>query len=139
MPKAPKQVSVGGAADSFVADAVNQIPEGSETVLATLADAIPAHISGKYIVKGGGGADLMTIAAPNAGDSVSGADDGKTIEVISQQASAHTITFTGNTAQDGAGHTTTATFAAQLGASIKIQAYQGKWIVKALQGVTMTA
>lgn len=137
MPKSAKQVSVGGAADSFVADAVNQIPEGSEVVLSTLADVIPPHSSGKYIVKGGGGADLMTLAAPAAGDSVSGGDDGKTIEVISQQASAHTITATG-LFQDGAGHVNTATFAAQLGANIKIQAYQGKWIVKSLQGVTMT-
>jgi hypothetical protein len=139
MPKGIKQVSAGGACDSFVADAVNQIPEGSETVLGGLADAIPPHRAGKYIVKGGGGADLMTLGAPNAGDSVAGGDDGKEILVISQQASAHTITFTGGTAQDGAGHTTTATFAAQLGASIWLSAYQGKWVVILLQGVTMTA
>jgi hypothetical protein len=137
--KGTKQVSAGGACNSFVADAVNQIPNGSETVLFTLADVIPAHFAGKYIVKGGGGADLMTLGAPTASDSFTGGDDGKEILVISEQASAHTITFTGGTAQDGAGHTTTATFPAQLGASIRLSAYQGKWIVLHLQGVTMTA
>jgi hypothetical protein len=136
MPRA-KQISQGGACDSFVADAVNQLPNGSLILLAGLADVIPNTVAGRYIVKGGGGADLMTLAAPVAGDTFSGGDDGLEIEVISQQASAHTITATG-LFQDGAAHVNTATFAAQLGASIRLMAYQGKWIVIKVQGVTMS-
>lgn len=133
-----KQPTAGGALDGQSADCISTLPGGTNTQLGGAADAIPAHTAGRYYVNGAG-VDAMTIAAPNSGDSSTGADDGKEIEVISQKASAHTITFTGGTAQDGAGHTTTATFAAQLGASIRLQAFGGKWIVKALQGVTMTA
>lgn len=134
----PKQVSVGGAFDNASASAVAELPNGSNNPLGGAADAIPPHSSGVYYVNTNG-VDAMTIAAPAAGDSAQGGDDGKEIIVISQHANAHTITFTGGTAQDGAGHTTTATFAAQLGASIKIKAFGGKWIVLNLQGVTMTA
>lgn len=134
----PKQPTAGGALDGQSADCVSTLPGGTNVTLAGVADAIPAHIAGRYYVSSAG-VDAMTIAAPNPGDSSTGADDGKEIEIISQRASAHTITFTGSTAQDGAGHVLTATFAAQLGASIRLQAFNGKWIVKALQGVTMTA
>lgn len=136
MPVGNKQPSAGGAFDSYSADCCNQLPNGSLVTLATLADAIPPHTAGRYIVKGGGGADLMTLAAPTPGDSFAGGDDGKEIEVISQQASAHTITATG-LFQDGAAHVNTATFAAQLGASIRLMAFNGKWIVIKVQGVTM--
>lgn len=132
----PKQPTAGGALDGQSADCISDLPGGSNVTLAGAADAIPAHSAGRYYVNGAG-VDAMTLAAPNAGDSSTGGDDGKEIEVISQKNSAHTITATG-LFQDGAGHVNLATFAAQLGANIKLQAFNGKWVVKSLQGVTMT-
>lgn len=132
----PKTDVAGGVLDARSADCINELPGGSNVQLTGAADAIPPHIAGRYYVNGAG-ADLMTLAAPNPGDSFTGGDDGNEIEVISVKASAHTITATG-LFQDGAGHVNTATFAAQLGANIKLQAFNGKWIVKSLQGVTMT-
>lgn len=135
MPSGPKQVSAGGAADSFVADAVNKLPEGSLVVLSGSADAIPPHSAGLYQVNRAG-VDAMTLAAPTAGSVETGGDDGKEIEVFSTTANAHTLTATG-LFQDGAAHVNTATFAAQLGANIRLMAFNGKWVVLTLQGVTM--
>jgi hypothetical protein len=132
----PKNDVAGGAFDTQSADCVSTLPGGSNVQLVGAADVIPAHQAGRYYVNGAG-ADLMTLAAPNPGEALAGGDDGDEIEVISQKASAHTITATG-LFQDGAGHVNTATFAANLGANIRLQAFNGKWIVKSLQGVTMS-
>lgn len=79
----------------------------------------------------------MTLAAPTAGSVETGGDDGKEIQVFSTTANAHTITATG-LFQDGAGHVNLATFAAQLGATVRLMAFNGKWIVLTLQGVSMS-
>lgn len=136
MPLGAKQFIAGGSFDSSAADTTNKLPEGSLTVLSGSADAIPPHSAGLYQVNRAG-VDAMTLAAPTAGDSASGGDDGKEIHVFSTTAQAHTITATG-LFQDGAGHVNTATFSANAGANIRLMAFNGKWIVLSLQGVTMS-
>jgi hypothetical protein len=128
MPAGPKQVSVGGAADSFVADAVNKIPEGSLVILAGLADVIPPHSAGNYIANNATGADLTTLAAPTAGDSLAGGDDGKIIRFTSASAFAHKITSTGNL-QSGTNSVNSVALAAFAGASVTLMAFNGKWII----------
>lgn len=93
--------------------------------------AIDPHTPGRYIINKAGVA-VLTLAAP-----VAGAEDGLEIYVGSSTANAHTLTATG-LFQDGAGHVNLATFAAQAGAGISLIAFNGKWIVTGLVGVTMT-
>lgn len=83
-----------------------------------------------YITKAGVAA--MTLAAPTTTT-----DDGIRIRIFSNTANAHTVTATG-LFQDGAGHVNLATFAANAGASLILEAYQGKWNVISNQGVTMS-
>lgn len=128
MPAGPKQISVGGAADSFVADAVNKIPEGSLVILAGLADVVPAHVAGNYIANNAGGADLTTLAAPNAGDSLAGGDDGKIIRFTAGSAFAHKITATG-LLQSGTASVNSVALAAFAGASVTLMAFNGKWMI----------
>lgn len=92
--------------------------------------ALPTNLPGRYIITKAGVAAL-TLAAPAK------SDDGMRLEIISTTANAHTITATGLFA-DGAAHVNVATFAAQIGASIRLMAYQGKWYVLSIQGVTMS-
>lgn len=92
--------------------------------------AIPPNLPGRSIITKAGVAAL-TLAAPAF------ADDGMKMQIISTTANAHTITATGLFA-DGAGHVNLATFANQIGASITLMAYQGKWYVLAVQGVVLS-
>jgi hypothetical protein len=93
--------------------------------------AIDPHTSNRYMITKAGVAAL-TLAAPAAG-----ADDGLCIELTSSTAFAHTVTATG-LYQDGAAHVNVATFPAQIGGSIALVAWQGKWIVQSLQAVVMS-
>lgn len=93
--------------------------------------AVDAHTPGRYIINKAGVA-VLTLAAP-----VAGAEDGLELYIGSGTANAHTLTATG-LFQDGAGHVNLATFAAQAGAGIFLMAFNGKWIVTGLVGVTMT-
>ena len=93
--------------------------------------AIDPHTSNRYMITKAGLAAL-TLAAPSAG-----ADDGLCIEITSASAFAHTLTATG-LFQDGAAHVNAATFPAQVGGSIALVAWQGKWYVQALQAVVMS-
>jgi hypothetical protein len=102
---------------------------GDFTVISA-SGAIPPNVPGRSIITKAGVAAL-TLAAPAL------ADDGMKLEIISTTAQAHTITATGLFA-DGAAHVNLATFAAQIGASLRLMAYQGKWYVLGVQGVTMS-
>lgn len=79
----------------------------------------------------------MTLAAPNAGDSATGGDDGKEIQLISTTANAHTLTATG-LLQTGAAAVNLATFAANAGAGLRLRANNGKWQVLQQIGITFT-
>lgn len=115
---------------AFTAQTINQLLAGEFGLLA-VSGAIDPHTPARYIINKAGVA-AMTLAAP-----VAGSEDGLQMLVISSTANAHTITATGLFA-DGAGHVNLATFAAQIGASILLMAYQGKWYVLNVQGVTMS-
>lgn len=115
---------------AFTAQTANQLLAG-EFGLLSVSGAIDPHTPARYIINKAGVA-AMTLAAP-----VAGSEDGLQMLVISSTANAHTITATGLFA-DGAGHVNLATFAAQIGASILLMAYQGKWYVLNVQGVTMS-
>jgi len=136
MPSGPKQVSTGGAADSFVADAVNALPEGSQVTLSGAADAISPNKAGLYHVSRAG-VDAMTLAAPNSGDQATGGDDGKEIQLISTTANAHTLTATG-LLQTGSASVNVATFAAFAGAGLRLRAFAGKWQVLQQVGITFS-
>ncbi len=115
---------------AFTGDAVNKLLAG-DFFLHAVDGALNPHKAGRSLLtKATAGA--YTLAAPTAG-----ADDGLYKRIISTTAAAHTLTATG-LYQDGAGHVNLATFAAQIGASMDLMAYQAKWIVLRVQGVTMS-
>lgn len=114
---------------AFTGRTKHQALLGNFKVIAA-SGALPVNEPGRSIITKAGVAAL-TLAAPAL------ADDGMKVQIISTMDQAHTITATG-LYLDGAGHTDLATFAAHAGASITLMAYQGKWVVLALQGVTMS-
>lgn len=126
MPTGPKQVSAGGAADSFVVDAVNKIPDGSLLVLTGLTDALFAARTAQDYEIESTAQDLTTLPAPVAGDPSTGGDDGKIIRVTSNSAFAHRITSNGNFST-GTASVNSVQLAAFAGASVSLKAYKGKW------------
>lgn len=114
----------------FTPDSIQKLLAAPLVPLA-VSGAIDPHTSNRYVITKVGVAAL-TLAAPTAN-----ADDGMLIEITSSTANAHTVTATGLFA-DGAGHVNLATFAAQIGATLLLMAYQGRWYVQVAQGVTMT-
>lgn len=88
-------------------------------------------VSGNYVItKAGVLAD--TLAAPTAG-----IQDGVIIVLNSSTANAHTLTATG-LLQTGTASVNVATFAAQAGAGLVLQAFNGKWIVLSAVGITFS-
>jgi hypothetical protein len=100
-------------------------------VVVSASGAIDPHTANRYVITKAGVAAL-TLAAPTAG-----ADDGMQIDFISTTANQHTITATGLFV-DGAGHVNVATFPANAGGQILLEAYQGKWYVLNAQAVVMS-
>ena len=92
--------------------------------------SISGSIPGRRLITYNGGALAITLGAP-----VAGQDDGNLLEILSITAQAHTITCTGKLF-DGAGHSNTLTFAAQKGVCAILEAYQGNWYTRSLNGVT---
>ena len=137
MPVGTKQVSAGGAADSFLADAVNRQPDGSLLTLTGTADVLNPHVAQAYVITNASAADLTTLAAPTAGDPTVGGDDGKILRVFSTTAFAHRVTCTG-LLQNGAGNANSVTFPAQAGAVVELMAFNGKWIVLNVGGGNYT-
>lgn len=88
--------------------------------------------SGRRLITYDGGVLAITLGAP-----ASGTDDGRVIAVVSATAHAHTVTCTGHLL-DGAGHSNTATFAAQPAAGFEVVAWQGNWLVVSSVGVTFS-
>ena len=115
---------------AYTQDAIEKALLGPLVLLA-VSGAIDPHSAHRYVITKAGVA-AMTLAAPTAG-----ADDGLLIEISSATANAHTVTATGLYA-DGAGHVNLATFAANVGACLVLMAYQGKWYVQVVQGITMS-
>ena len=79
------------------------------------------------------GVDAMTLGAPTTTT-----DDGVTITVYSNTAQAHTITATGLLQVGSSNAANVATFTAQKGAGLILQAYQGKWNVLGATGQPFT-
>lgn len=111
-------------------DAINKILAGP-LVPISASGAIDPHSAARYMITKAGVAAL-TLAAPTPG-----ADDGLPIEITSATANQHTLTATG-LYEDGAGHVNAATWPANIGGSLYLMAYQGKWYVLSLQQVTMS-
>lgn len=111
-------------------DAIQKLLQGAIPVIAA-SGAIDPHTANRYAITKAGVAAL-TLAAPTKT-----ADDGECIEIFSTTAFAHTITATG-LLQTGTASVNVATFAAQAGASILLQAYQGKWVVLSANGITFS-
>lgn len=132
--------TVQACADADATMRVNVFPQTQAlpniALLAGATDAIDPHTAGNYVITTAG-VDAATLAAPTAGSVASGGDDGKTIDVYSSTANAHTITATG-LLETGAAAVNVATFAADAGAGLKLMAYNGKWIVKSSVGITFS-
>lgn len=125
MPTGAKQVSAGGACDSFVAAAVNALPDGSLLHLVGTADVLNAHSAQDYEVDSAS-QDLCVLGAPAVGDPSVGGDDGKIIRFTSTTAFAHRITATG-LLQTGTASVNSVQLAAFAGASVTLKANAGKW------------
>jgi len=74
-----------------------------------------------------------TLAAP-----VAVTNDGVLISITSDTANAHTITFTGSKLDSGSAAALTATFNAQKGASLTVEAYNARWKVISANGVSFS-
>lgn len=111
------------------------IPDSPDTIVeysVSGAIAIPATARTTVVLSKAGVA-AMTLGAPGKDQ------DGNVLFITSNTAQAHTVTATSllNDGASGAPHTT-ATFAAQKGAGMTLEAYQGLWQVKGLVNVTIT-
>lgn len=95
------------------------------------AGAINPHTSGNYVITAGS-AQALTLAAPTPG-----VDDGVLISVFSTTAFAHTLTATG-LIQGGVAAQNVATFAANPGSGLTLQAYNGKWVVRSSVGIALS-
>lgn len=97
------------------------------------AIAIPAVPPNQevFIVLNKAGVAAMTLAAPAADQ------NGLKLTITSNTAQAHTVTATG-LFQDGSTTTNVATFAANAGAGLTIQAVNGKWNVIASNQITFS-
>lgn len=101
-------------------------------LLAANVAALP-HISTNYIITKAGSLCAITVAAPST------VEDVTRITVTSATAFAHTITFTGATLRDGTGaNKTTATFPAQVGASITFLSFGSLWYLESNNLVVLT-
>ena len=98
------------------------------TIAADGAIPIPTRNTQLFVIKAT--ACLMTLAAPSAGS------DGVELTIISNSASAHTVTYSAGFYGDTTS-SDVATFTAKAGASMKIVAYQGAWGVMGLSDVTL--
>lgn len=105
---------------------------GPKPVAITANGAINPHIPQAYAITKAGVA-AMTFAAPTTGT-----DDGNMIEITSDSAFAHTLTFTGNTLDSGSAAVLTATFNAFKGASIQLMTYSARFKVIAANGVSFS-
>ena len=84
----------------------------------------------------GANADAMTLAAPIAGNPLSGGDDGKCVSIVDTTGKAHTVTTPANKV---ANNKHILTFNGTIGSSVSLQAYQGIWYpVGTPNGVTIT-
>lgn len=114
------QGQLAGALGAAAVLAGMESPVGAIT-----ADGAVPVVSGNYLITKAGVAAL-TIAAPAA------ADVGKVIQITSNTANAHVLTFTGNTLCCGTAAVATATCAAQKGAGLTIACrVAGSWHVVA--------
>lgn len=115
---------------AFTQDAVNKLLAGDFLPIASNG-AVNPHVAARYLITKAGVAAL-TLAAPTAGT-----EDGLQVEIVSNTANAHTLTATG-LFRDGSASVNLATFAAQIGASIILQAIGGKWFVVMTRNVTIS-
>lgn len=116
---------------TFGQDAVQKLLASGFVALAANG-AIDPHTANRYIITKTGTLAALTLGAPTAGS-----DDGLEMQFVSSTALQHTLTATGLFI-DGAGHTNVATWSTNAGGAISLVAYQGKWYVQTLQGVTMS-
>lgn len=101
---------------------------GSALTPLTANGAINSHLAADYIITKAGSA-LLTLAAPTAT-----VDDGTMISITSNTAFAHVLSAIG-LLQTGTAFVNYVDFNAFPGATVTLQAYQGKWNVLSFSGV----
>lgn len=121
---------LAGFLGADLAQAIAALP--GNTALIAVDGAIPITADQVYQVSKGS-ALAGTVAAPGAGNI------GRVIDIISLGAFAHVVTFTGGTLRGGVAGVTTATYAAQIGARLRVRALSATvWQVENNIGVTIT-
>lgn len=111
-----------GAFDQSAAkDVQTALTQGDAVVLVGSADAVP--FPGLIIINPPSGVDACTLAVPKAGPQPGG-DDGKCITIFTNTAAAHTVTTPANGI---APSKHIITFAATIGSTIELQAWNGVW------------
>lgn len=115
------------AGDEFVMVVLPQHPAPMTEV--DNADGAIALTGGTVVITKGS-ACALTLAAP-----VAGADDGKTLVVVSTTGFAHTVTTPANKI-NGTLHI--ATFNTTVGTTLSLRAYGGVWYASAVTGITLS-
>lgn len=134
---APTQIPAGSLdADTIVGQAIATLAAHLDPVVLTGAtDAIAfPNADNLVVLTPASGADAATLATPAA------SDNGKLLSVINGAAQASTITTASGKILDGTSSAKdTVTFAAHIGASIVLQAYNAFWNLIASSNATLTA
>lgn len=117
--------------DDTADDAAIAAISALDTATAYVADGAIA-IDKKSVALTKASAGAYTLAAPDA--------TSKPVDIVSNTAFAHVLTFTGDTLADGVAGSphTTATFAAFKGASLRLVPYNGLWHLVSINGVVIT-
>lgn len=117
------------------------VENGQLTIYTGAADALA--YPGTAVINRTGAVDSATLATPTAGQGYgipAPGDDEKELHIINGAAEANTVTTAAGKILDGTNTPKdTITFAAYVGANIKLKAYNGFWIVMSSEGVTLTA
>jgi len=103
----------------------------------TAAGAVNPSVAANYIITPAS-AIALTLSAPVAGLPSAGGDDGKIITIQTNTPGTATLTTSGLFDSGFSASVNLASFAAFAGALIVIMAYQARWKVRSLNGVTMS-
>lgn len=127
------RASQNGALGTVIASLESTQPFAKETAQLLVADgAITVKNGVCKIAKTVAGAVAATLANPTTGT-----DDYKELLIINFQAQANTVTCTGGFGNGGNSYDV-ATFAAAVGQTLKIQAFEGKWYIVGNNGATIS-
>lgn len=105
--------------------------------IGTITTGAITQKEGLLVITKGSAATDLTLAAPTAGSTTTGGDDGKILRISGGGAYAHVITQTTPGFNNGSTASDVATFGTAVGQNLMLQAYNGIWYVIGSNGVTI--